>query len=282
MKHRIAVFIALVLSALAICIAPASAKTLMIDHGGSFFGENVVVASDQVVQGDVTVFGGNAIVEGEVDGDVTVFGGTIQAAPGSNITGNQQVYGGALNSIVPFAAGASSLAADNAKVTTLLAYSFVVVLIFLIFPVRVRTALDRIEKHPGLSAATGVIALIASFPIAVLLFISFIGWPLIPLEFVAIVAGVLIGQSALGLLIGRRLYELVHPHATPSPLGALILGLVILCAAEILPVVGLFVVALVWTIGLGAAILAFIRETTFTGAHVASSTPPPSGPPMPA
>jgi hypothetical protein len=282
MKHRIAVFAALVLSALAMCIAPASAKTLMIDHGGSFFGENVVVAPDQVVQGDVTVFGGNAIVDGEVDGDVTVFGGTIEAAPGSNITGNQQVYGGALNSIVPFAAGASSLAADSTKITTLLAYSFVVVLIFLIFPVRVRTALDRIEKHPGLSAATGVIALIASFPIAVLLFISFIGWPLIPLEFVAIVAGVLIGQSALGLLIGRRLYELVHPHATPSPLGALILGLVVLCAAEILPVVGLFVVALVWTIGLGAAILAFIRETTFTGTHAVTSTPPPSGPPMPA
>jgi hypothetical protein len=275
---RIAVFAALVLSALALCIAPASAKTLMIDHGGSFFGENVVVAPDQVVQGDVTVFGGNAIVEGEVDGDVTVFGGTIEASPGSNITGNQQVYGGALNSIVPFAAGASSLAADSAKITTLLAYSFVVVLIFLIFPVRVRTALDRIEKHPGLSAATGVIALIATFPIAVLLFISFIGWPLIPLEFVAIVAGVLIGQSALGLLVGRRLYELVHPHATPSPLGALILGLVVLCAAEILPVVGLFVVALVWTIGLGAAILAFIRETTFTG----RVSPPPSGPPMPA
>src|SRR5581483_3844058 len=123
----------------------------------------------------------------------------------------EQVYAGGLSSIVPWAAGVSSIAADSAKITTLLAYSFVVVLIFLIFPVRVRTALDRIEKHPGLSAATGVIALIASLPIAVLLAISLIGIPLIPLEFVAIVACVLIGQSALGLLVGRRLFEMVSP-----------------------------------------------------------------------
>jgi hypothetical protein len=279
MTYRLGAFLALVLAAFALCSATASAKTLIIDHGGSYFGENVAVAPDQVVQGDVTVFGGNAIIEGEVDGDVTVFGGTIEAAPGSVITGHQQVYAGGLSSIIPWAAGVSSIAADSAKITTLLAYSFVVVLIFLIFPVRVRTALDRVEKHPGLSAATGVIALIASMPIAILLFISFIGWPLIPLEFVAIVAGVLIGQSALGLLIGRRLFELVSPHTTPSPLGALILGLVVICAAEILPFVGYFVVALVATIGLGSAILAFIRETTFSG-HVGS--PPPSGPPMPA
>jgi hypothetical protein len=282
MKHRIAAFAALFISLLAVCIAPVSAKTLTIDRGGNFYGENIVVAPDQVVQGDVTVFFGNVLVEGEVDGDVTVYGGTIEKTPGSTITGREQVYAGALNSVVPWAAGASSMAADTAKITTLLAYSFVVVLIFLIFPVRVRTALDRVEKHPGLSAATGVIALVASLPIAILLFISFIGWPLIPLEFVAIVAGVLIGQSALGLLIGRRLYELIHPHATPSPLGALILGLVILCAAEILPVVGLFVIALVWTIGLGAAILAFIRETTFIGPQAPAATPPPGGPPMPA
>jgi hypothetical protein len=281
MTYRFGILVALIALSLGITAAPAAAHTRVIDRGGTYAFENVDVKPGQVVQGDITVFLGNAIIEGEVDGDVMVYGGTIQTAPGAVINGSQHVYGGDVGSIVPWAAGASTLAAENAKITTLLAYSFVVVLIFLIFPVRVRTALDRVEKHPGLSAAVGVLALIGSLPIAVLLLISFIGWPLIPLELVAMVAGVLIGQAALGLLIGRRLYELVHPHGTPSPLGALILGLVVLCAAEILPVVGPLVVALVWTIGLGAAILAFIREPPFTG-HAASAAPPPSGPPMPA
>jgi hypothetical protein len=65
------------------------------------------------------------------------------------------------------------------------------------------------------------------------------------------------------MLIGRRLYELLRPHATPSPLGALALGLVVITAAETLPVVGWAVWALVILVGLGSALLAFVRETSF-------------------
>jgi hypothetical protein len=156
--------------------------------------------------------------------------------------------------------------------------------------VRVRTALDRVEHHPGLSAAAGVFALIAMFPLALILLISVVGWPLIPVEFIAIFAGILIGQAALGVLIGRRLYEMIRPHSTPSPLGALIVGLIVLSAAEIVPVIGGLVTALVILVGLGAAILAFIRETAFMGpwgappatgsAPSAGPRPPIGGPPM--
>lgn len=264
--------------------APASASTpRSIDHGGTYFG-NVVVQPDQEVQGNVTVFNGDADIAGTVDGDVTVYGGSVIREPGSVIDGTVNQYGGDVSSAVPWlpAIGMGAIARENAKMMTLLAYSIVVVLMFLIFPVRVRTALDRVEHHPGLSAAVGAVALVASVPIAVLLFISFVGWPLLPLEFVAYVAGVLIGQAALGILIGRRLFELLRPHTTPSPLAALVLGLVVICAAEILPIVGWMVTALVWLVGLGAAVLAFIRETTFMGpgAPPTAARPPISGPPM--
>ncbi|MHB8305523.1 MAG: hypothetical protein ACYDEU_05860, partial [Vulcanimicrobiaceae bacterium] len=144
---------------------------------------------------------------------------------------------------------------------------------------RVRMALERVEKHPGLSAAVGVLAFVAVIPIALLLLVSFVGWPLIPLEIVALIAGVFIGQAALGLLVGRRLYELIHPETTPSPLAALIIGLVVLSAAQIVPVVGHLVTALVVLIGLGAAILAFIREGLFMGQPPIPRAPI-SGPPM--
>lgn len=262
---------------------PASARTTMAtDHGGTYFGETVYVAPDQVVQGDITVFGGDAVIEGEVDGDVTVYGGSIEQHPGSTITGQTHDVGGAFASAVPWAAGASSAAAQNGKITLLLAYSALVVLVFLIFPVRVRTALDRLEHHPGISAAIGTVALIASVPILVLLAISIIGWPLIPLEFVAYVALVLIGQGALGLLIGRRLYDLVHPQTTPAPLAALIIGLVVLAAAENLPGVGWLVVGLVWLVGLGATILSFIHEAPLMSGRTGTAGSPIGGPPMPA
>jgi len=156
-----------------------------------------------------------------------------------------------------------------------LAYGAIILLVFLIFPVRVRIALDRLERHPGLSAGVGTAALLAVIPIGVLLLVSIIGIPLIPLEIAAVFAGLFIGQAALGMLVGRRLYELIRPHTTPSPLAALILGLVVIGAAQVVPFVGWFITMLVVLVGLGAGILAFIRESGMTPARA-----PISGPPM--
>ena len=277
--HHIALSFAVLLIALVASLSPASARTMhAVTHGGWYYGEDVIVNSDQVVDGDINVVGGNADIQGTVHGDVTTYGGTIDTEPGSEVTGNTNEYGRGFTAWVPWAPTAT-IARENEHLMVRLAYSVLVVLAFLIFPVRVRTALDRVEHHPGLSAAVGVLALIAVVPIGILLLISFIGWPLIPVEIIAIFAGILIGQAALGVLIGRRLYELVRPHGTPSPLGALILGLVVISAAEILPIVGGLVTGLVCLVGLGAAVLAFIRETTFMGPS-AAPRPPISGPPM--
>ncbi len=279
--QRIALILGGFIIAMAASLAPASAHTQAITHDGTYYGD-VVVGPDQEVDGDITVYMGSADIQGRVNGDVTTYGGTVESEPGSVITGSVNQYGSGWTSWVPWVPGASgTIARENQRLMVRLAYSVIVVLAFLIFPVRVRTALDRVEHHPGLSAAVGVLALVAVIPVAVLLFISLIGWPLIPVEAIAVFAGILIGQAALGLLIGRRLYELVRPHATPSPLGALVLGLIVISAAEILPIVGGLVTGLVCLVGLGAAILAFIKETTFMSPGASAGPRPPiGGPPM--
>lgn len=273
------------LAALALIIlatlAPAAAHTRSIDHGGTYFGD-VIVERDQVVDGDVTVMFGDAIIEGTVNGDVTDVGGSIDERPGAVITGTVNGVGGdSLHSVAPWVpfAGASGLMEENYRMLVGLAYSVVILLVFLLFPVRVRLALERVERHPGLSAAVGVLAFVAIIPLAILLLVSIVGIPLVPLEFVALLAGIFIGQAALGLLVGRRLYELIRPQMTPSPLTALIIGLIVLSAAQIVPVVGHLVTALVWLVGLGAAILAFMRDGVFLGPSTAVR-PPIGGPPM--
>ena len=277
MRNRIAFIVSLLAVAFAFVLAPASART--IDHGETYFGGTHTVAADEEVRGNLTVFGGDAVIDGTVDGNVNVYGGKIVKHDGAVIEGDENQFPDTMTSWVPWLpVGASSIAAENRKLMVRLAYSVIVILAFLLFPVRVRGALDRVEHHPGLSAAVGVLALVAIVPVGILLFVSLIGWPLIPVEVLAIFAGILIGQAALGLLIGRRLYELVRPHATPSPLGALVLGLIVISAAEILPIVGHLVTALVWLVGLGAAILAFFRETHFMGPGAPAAAPAGPGP----
>ena len=279
MNSKYAAFLAMFLLAVLLSAAPASARTRTIDHGGTYWGTDVLVERDQAIDGNVTVFFGDAIIEGKVNGDVSDIGGAIEERPGSLITGSKHVFSGDyINSFAPWAAGAgaSTIMAQNSRMLSRLAYSVIVLLVFLIFPVRVRLALSRLEEHPGLSTAVGTLAIVAIIPIMVLLIVSIIGIPLIPLEFAAVLAGICIGQAALGLLVGRRLYELVRPHATPSPLGALVLGLVVISAAEIVPTVGGFITALVVLVGLGSAVLAFVRDAGSFGPPQA----PISGPPM--
>jgi hypothetical protein len=152
-----------------------------------------------------------------------------------------------------------------------------VLLFFLLFPLRMRVALDRVERHPALAAATGVFAVLAIVPIAIVLCMSVIGIPLVPVELLALLGGIWLGTGAIALLIGRRLCELVMPTTTPSPLVALILGLVVVSAAETVPVLGWVVSALIWLVGLGAAILAFMRSTNIESTVQRA---PIGGPPM--
>jgi hypothetical protein len=168
-----------------------------------------------------------------------------------------------------------------------IAWGIVVLVLFLIFPVRTRMALDRLEQHPGLATATGLMGWVAVIPVMVLLAVTIVLIPLIPVELAALIAGVFIGKAALALLIGRRFYELLQPRATPTPLIALILGLVLLTAAEMVPVVGILVTLLVGLVGLGAVLLTFINASgagPFGGPFQGNATaarPPIGGPPMP-
>jgi len=291
MKIRIAAFAVLALTFIAAFCAvtgTAWADVRSVYHGGTYFGD-VDVAPGQVVDGDLTVIFGDATIEGTVNGDVNDIGGTITENPGSTITGHVNMLGGDVaRSIVPWAPNDDTMHqafAQDYRIFWRLAWGVVVLLVFLIFPIRTRMALDRLEQHPGLSVATGLIGWIAVIPLAVLLAVTIILIPLIPVEAVALLAGVFIGKAALSLLVGRRLYELIQPRSTPSPIAALILGLVLLTAAELVPVMGGLVTILVGLVGLGAVILTFVSESTFGPAMAPSGSVPPrppiSGPPMP-
>jgi hypothetical protein len=272
-------------AALALTTGAAHAAAQSIDHGGTYIGD-VIVEPGQTVDGDITVMFGDATIGGTVNGDVNVIGGNAEERPGSMITGQVNMVGGDLTTdVVPWAPRHAIRDAFGADVTLLwrIAWDVVVLLVFLIFPVRTRIALDRIERHPGLCAAVGLLGWVAVLPLAVLLLVTLILIPLIPVELVALVVAIFIGKAALSLLVGRRLLEMMNASHTATPLGALLAGLVLLTAAELVPFVGGLVTLLIGLVGLGATILAFVNESSFAGPIAVAGTPrtPISGPPMP-
>ena len=60
------------------------------------FGEDVFVRRDEMIRGDLVVFGGDVEVEGIVGGNVVVIGGDINVRSGAEIKGDAVVLGGGL------------------------------------------------------------------------------------------------------------------------------------------------------------------------------------------
>ncbi len=264
--------------------AIASARTY--DHGKTVWFSNLAIGDGDDVQGNLNVYFGNVTCSdgAQIDGDVHTFFGSFAQLDGCEVDG-RVVNALGQDAFVPWLGpiATDDFLAQDRSFFKKLTWDVLVLFAFLLFPLRVRIALDRVEKHPGLSGAVGAIAVIALLPIFVLLLFSIIGIPLIPLELALLFAGLCIGNAAVALLLGRRVYELLRPHATATPLGALGLGLVMVTAAETLPTVGWAVTTLVFLVGLGAAILAFMRETAFRPFGTApsgSGTAPPGGSPM--
>ena len=276
--RRLFAFLVFAFVAIVAAFAPASAHSS--DGGKTIFFHDTTVEYGETINGDLNVIFGNATIRGTVTGNVNVMGGSCKTADGGSVEGESHcVTSDAVGTVAPWIATAAAPGFDDEsrKLYVKLGSSLVVVVVFLLFPLRMRLALDRVERHPGLSAAVGTGAIVAILPIALLLLISIVGIPLIVLEIAALFAGVWIGTGAVALLVGRRLWELAMPRTTPAPLAALILGLVVVSAAEIVPVVGWAVTALVWLVGLGATILAFIRPNAWTAF---AERPTIGGPPM--
>jgi len=279
---RLRPLVVLCLAVLAFAAMPPHAASATIsDHGKTVFFHNVTIGSDEVVDGDLTVVFGDAHVAGHVRGDVNTLFGKCFIEEGAQIDGQANcVAADAARAMAPWfvnSAAFDQFAHQDRHLLVKFGASAIVLLVFLLFPVRMRLALDRVERHPGLAAFVGTAAVVAVLPVAILLAITIVGIPLIVLEFAAVFVGIWLGTGAIALLVGRRLTELVMPSTTPSPLWALILGLVVVSAAETVPYVGWAVTALVWLVGLGASILAFLGTSPMEAVRRAGI----GGPPMP-
>ncbi|MBD5636145.1 MAG: hypothetical protein IAI49_16880 [Candidatus Eremiobacteraeota bacterium] len=282
-SHRVVLVIAALAALFAASFAFASARAAH-HHGMSVWFSEETIGDGDDVEGDVDIFFGSVSCTdgGHIEGNVHKFFGEFAADDGCVVDGRvtSAFDEGSLVPATPWVGQLNDdFSAQNRAVYKKIGWDVVVLFAFLLFPVRVRIALDRVEKHPGLSAGAGTIAVLAALPVAVMLMITVIGIPVIVLEFAALLACLWIGWAAVALVIGRRLLELVRPHAPPSPLAALVAGLIVVTAAQTLPLVGWAVTSLMILISLGAALLGFVRETSFHSFTGASRLPEP-GPPM--
>jgi len=249
-------------------------------------GGSVTVQTNQTVNDAVAVWG-NVTVMGHVQGDAVAVGGSVNLFPGSRVDGDVVAIGGKVNrqpgAIVggqvtglgpslgrlpfvspwtnhngvpylwPFINPFSIFFILFAFVASLF-YALVSAIIAALFPNRIETIGSTIIEQPGASALYGLIAVLLILPATLLLIVTCIGIPLVPIEILVILAAKLVGRAGVGLAVGRKVGVGVN-HPIPSTVLAVVVGTLIIAFIHLIPFVGGIVAFILELLGFGAAIM---------------------------
>jgi hypothetical protein len=246
------------------------------------FGHSLTIGADETVDKAVAI-GGSITIAGHVRRDAVAIGGSVTLLPGASVGGDSVAIGGAVS-----VAEGATLEGDNVSLggaipTTvgsmtrwvvggphmLSRFSFAsrltrVVLLFAIALLIAATfpgALTRIGAYlvnrPGLSALGGVAILLGFVPLCVLLAVTIIGIPLIPVAVMLLVALFLFGFTVSAAWLGERLPFLEGK----TPVKTVALGGVFFVLVGLIPWIGTVALILAAAFSAGATLLSRFGRT---------------------
>jgi hypothetical protein len=248
------------------------------------FGQSLNIGADEIVDKAVAI-GGSVTIAGHVRHDAVAIGGSVTLQPGARVEGDAVAVGGSV-SVEPGA----TLEGDNVSLGGTLPSTFgsltrwvvgggrgmrsafglaprmmravLVYLIALLIAVAFPGALARVKTYlvhrPGLSALGGLAILFGFVPLCVLLAVTIIGIPLIPVAVMALVALLLFGFTVAAGWLGERIPLL----ESKTPVKTVALGGSVLAALSLIPWLGTAGLALVAAFAGGATLLSRFGRTS--------------------
>jgi len=225
----------------------------------------LAIAADEVTfsgtaTGPVTLTGRIVrIADGaRIDGDVTVrMIGSPEVAPGAKI-------GGRLTVSLPEPPGAPGrdwgLRGTVSFVFAVSAFVVAAAAMFLA-PVVMATATGALVSRPGLALANGLVAAIGGPVVAVVLIVIVVAAPLGLFLSMAFPLLALLGHGIVGAAIGNKLLPAAAGQSGAlRRLASLLIGVVLVSAVGLLPLIGFPIVLLLLILGVGAALLALAEH----------------------
>jgi hypothetical protein len=240
------------------------------------FQGDIVVPSGTVVQGDVVNVGGSidlepgSVVQGDavsVLGSTVIEEGAVVLGDSAAILGEVEVQRGGQVMGEHIQIGFTKLLSGRRHQTFLsklgpfgffptLALFAVVYLLGLLslrlWPERVRSVGHSMFEQPVKSFVVGFLCWLLLLPVVVLLCISIVGIPLIPLLPVALFLAMVMGVSSLALRMGEAMPA--GPGERFVPPAALGMGIVVLLLLAFVPLLGVPLLFLLQFFALGAAV----------------------------
>ena len=237
------------------------------------------------VKGTVVSFGKPVYVKGIIEEDVIVFGSNIILTEGSRINQDAVCIGGeVLRSYNSFIGGSITeigkiagwqiqsfikkipyrlrgsyapfhfLLPDSLIVFRILAMLVIASLIVAFFPRPIKTIAASIQLKFWSVLLFGLLAIILLVPILLFLGVTIIGIPLIPIFLILFFIAGLMGGVGVNYMVGQRLLNSFNA-GKGAVIWSVFVGLIILEIVKWIPLVGVFILPILYLTGLGSVIL---------------------------
>lgn len=274
-------------------------------------GGALITEDGSLITGDIASMGAALTLAGKVDGDIVSLNGTVNVAASAQVTGNLVATGGKSHisplATIEGAENTNSIAEQKLDLTNLsnqfslhhalqnpsgtilwaifrsLAMAALAAIVVLLFPGPSKNAAGTVHTSAAAGCLVGCLTIFI-LPFALLLMIvTIILIPAIPLVILIIPIGVIFGYIALGYELAQRIEGMTKSNWAPAVsagIGVLILSLV-LQAISILPCVGFIAAVVVIPISLGVVLLSLFGTRQYPAPPKAftSSVIPPGNPP---
>jgi predicted flap endonuclease-1-like 5' DNA nuclease len=282
-----------------------------LDGNLAVLGGNAILEEDTLVTGDVTVAGGNLIVDGRISGTVTMVGGALTLNETAVIEGDLASFAGSVNRapgavvegdtfnglrtperIGPVAPLAPVLPDfDRGPETprnwfsrfvtwqlgtlgSIILMGLLGLVLVVIAPRGVARVTAATATQPALSFGVGFLTLIVG-PIAGAILLIACGLGL--LVWFALIAASVLGWIGVAVWLGQKVLG-AFKMRTPSSIGEVLAGVVIITLLSRLPCIGLLFSVIFLSFGLGAVVLTRFGTKDSLGPAAPTRLEPPASP----
>jgi len=247
------------------------------------FGQSLSVGAEETISKAVAI-GGSVTVAGHVRQDVVSIGGSVSLLPGAHVEGDAVAVGGTvsvdpgatlegdnvgLGGTFPAMAGSAvrwamggrhgmrSIFGFASRLTRGVLVYVLALLIAVAFPGAVSRVKAYLAERPGIAALGGLAIILGFAPLCVLLAVTIIGIPLIPVAVLLLLTLLLFGFTVSAGWLGERMPFLHEKTAVKT----VALGGVVLALVGLIPWIGTAVLLLAAAIAAGAALLSRFGRT---------------------
>jgi hypothetical protein len=222
-------------------------------------GGNVTV--NGVIERDAVAVGGSIFLgpQAVVGGDAVSVGGTIEKGEGAQVRGDVvEVNIPGISSIIGlFSQGKGREWIWTFKIISFIGLLALALVLVAVIPRPFDSVLRTVEKNTLRAILSGLVGLVIVIPLAVLLGVSLVGIPLIPLEFILVGCAFLVGYVAVAQLIGNKMATAAK-RPDLNVIWATMLGLIALWVIGWVPVLGWLVKGVALFLGFGGVIAALL------------------------